>query len=84
MHVPLLVKYHQLAHTVAGMLVGVVCLLVFGIGWLALVVSVPVALALGTVKEYRVDEHPRNKEIGPWGIGAGIACLVPIVVALFL
>lgn len=77
MHVPLLVKYHQESHFTAGFLTGM------GTDYLLtkcgvenkpirFASSVGFALGLGTAKEYLIDKHPRNKEIGPWGIGAAV------------
>ncbi len=83
-NVPLLVTYHQPAHAVAGALLGV------GTDFairrflpmrsregkvVRVVTAVGVALVAGTVKEYLIDRHPRDKEIGPWGVGAGAAAL---------
>lgn len=76
LHVPLLVKYHQESHAVAGALVGLGTEAVFHnrLGfWPRLAIGVGTALAVGTFKEYVIDKHPRNKEIGPWGVGAAAA-----------
>ncbi len=81
LHVPILVKYHQESHAVAGALTGL------GVDYvlehstrmnrpLRFVVSVASALALGAVKEYCIDKHPNNKEIGPWGLGAAAALTI--------
>lgn len=78
-NVPLLVKHHQESHFMAGAVVG--------LGMDAylrevsphlkplprFLISVATALTIGTFKEHVMDHTPRNKEIGPWGLGAAAA-----------
>jgi hypothetical protein len=78
LHIPLLVKHHQESHAVAGALVGL------GMDWYLkevtplrpiprAAIAIGTALLVGTFKEHVMDRHPRNKEIGPWGVGAAAA-----------
>lgn len=76
MHVPALVEYSYESHAAAGALVA---LAVDGVleghtsKGMRLLVAVGSALALGAAKEYLLDLHPHNREIGPWGVGAAAA-----------
>ncbi len=82
--VPYFIKFHQQAHAAAGALIGGTVDLAMRhflpmetrAGHVVRIVSaVGVALAVGAIKEHGLDLHARDKEIGPWGIGAGAAAL---------
>ncbi len=83
-NVPFLVEHPQQAHAAAGMLIGGTVDLAMrhflpmrtGTGRVVRVVTaIGVAIAAGAIKEHGLDLHARDKEIGPWGIGAGAAAL---------
>lgn len=79
MHIPLAVRYNYESHAVAGALTA---LAVDGLlegrtsKGKRLCIAVASALALGSAKEYLLDQHPHNREISPWGIGAAAALSV--------
>ncbi len=83
-NVPYFIKYHQQAHAAAGFIIGGTVDLAMRhflpmetrTGRVVRIVSaVGVAIAAGAIKEHGLDLHARDKEIGPWGIGAGAAAL---------
>ncbi len=83
-NVPYLVQFHQQSHAAAGALIGGTVDLAMrrflpmrsrSGHVVRILTAVGVALAVGTIKEHGLDLHARDKEIGPWGIGAGAAAL---------
>lgn len=83
-NVPFLVEHHQQAHAAAGALIGLgteAAMRQFlpmksRSGHVVRVVSaIGLAIIAGAIKEHGLDLHARDKEIGPWGIGAGAAAL---------
>lgn len=75
MHVPLLCKYNQESHAVAGALTAVAVSEIGGPDlklFPRLCVSVAAALVIGTGKEYLIDRNPRPSEIPAWAAGAAV------------
>lgn len=76
MHVPVLVAYNYESHGGAGAIVGLAVneVLPKRMPKIArLGIATLTAVAIGTGKEYVLDQKARPREIWPWGVGAAAA-----------